>query len=280
MHKVYALMKDEPEIINLKEKFQLFQNGLFPEEFTYIPTNENEIKDAIHFDGSHEGFDKILESVSHELQLSFEDDVEIREYDKTAVNKLTDRREIPPEALKLNVIKNSIKANEKLQKRQELLKYNKNKFLKSPELTEEDEPDIDVSGDFLLTIRFYFPFKHELRKQVKANLFAEEFVVLGSQYLSELRDKIHCRNSNGPFFDISEQSTSNENQGKKLVDSGFLFIHDTFYNDFRDPAHVDYSKEIISWYREKAVPIEFHTAKLENAKFNELKFILGQPQVV
>ena len=51
--------------------------------------------------------------------------------------------------------------------------------------------------------------------------------MLGSQCLSELRDKFHC---------IADHMLDGPNHK-----SGFVFLEDVFYNDMRDPANVDYS---------------------------------------
>jgi len=52
--------------------------------------------------------------------------------------------------------------------------------------------------------------------------------VLGTQYLSELKDKLYC--------------LSDHLVGGKNYPSSFFYIENTFYNDFRDERCIDYSQ--------------------------------------
>jgi snRNA-activating protein complex subunit 3 len=60
--------------------------------------------------------------------------------------------------------------------------------------------------------------------------------------------------------------------------SGFIFIEDTFYNDHRDPANLDYSKVIREWAVSHGLG-PFRTAAMEKTKFEELTVRLGYPYV-
>ncbi|XP_044359066.1 snRNA-activating protein complex subunit isoform X2 [Triticum aestivum] len=63
----------------------------------------------------------------------------------------------------------------------------------------------------------------------------QEFLVLGSQLLTDLKDNIYC-------------STNKLMELNKLHNhSGFFLIEDTFYNDTRHYSAVDYSKPIVDW---------------------------------
>lgn len=74
---------------------------------------------------------------------------------------------------------------------------------------------------------------HNARKWVKN----QEFLVLGQQTLTELRDKIYCL-------------TDHVMQKAKQHDpSGYFLIEDTLCNDLRDPSAVDYSEPIFDWLR-------------------------------
>lgn len=62
------------------------------------------------------------------------------------------------------------------------------------------------------------------------------------------------------------------------LNSGFLFIQGTFYNDHRNANNIDYSECIRKWANEKNIgPLA--TAVMEQTTFNELKIKLGYPQV-
>jgi snRNA-activating protein complex subunit 3 len=60
--------------------------------------------------------------------------------------------------------------------------------------------------------------------------------------------------------------------------SGFIFIEDTFYNDHRDPANLDYSHVIREWAASHKLG-PFQTALMENTKFEDLTVRLGYPYV-
>ncbi|KAL4185916.1 hypothetical protein AMTRI_Chr10g8170 [Amborella trichopoda] len=74
---------------------------------------------------------------------------------------------------------------------------------------------------------------HCIRKKLKTH----EYLVLGRQRVTELRDKIHC------FMD--ELMCKEE-----LHDpSGYFLIEDVFCKDMRDPSAIDYSEPIFDWMR-------------------------------
>ncbi|XP_031266908.1 snRNA-activating protein complex subunit [Pistacia vera] len=74
---------------------------------------------------------------------------------------------------------------------------------------------------------------HNIRKWVKT----QEFLVLGRQTLTELRDKIYC---------LTDQVMQKAGEHDP---SGYFLIEDAFYNDLRDPSAIDYSKPIFDWLR-------------------------------
>lgn len=65
----------------------------------------------------------------------------------------------------------------------------------------------------------------------------QEFLVLGSQTLSDLRDNIYCLTDK--LMQTAEQHDP----------SGYFLIEDTFYNDLRDPSAIDYSIPIFDWLK-------------------------------
>ncbi|GLT95197.1 hypothetical protein SLE2022_128930 [Rubroshorea leprosula] len=87
---------------------------------------------------------------------------------------------------------------------------------------------IPVSGqEVVLCVEVY----HNVRKWAKI----QEFLVLGQQKLTELRDKIYC---------LSDQVMQKARQHDP---SGYFLIEGVFYNDLRDPSAIDYSKSILDW---------------------------------
>ncbi|XP_051133986.1 snRNA-activating protein complex subunit [Andrographis paniculata] len=69
----------------------------------------------------------------------------------------------------------------------------------------------------------------------KALLKTQEFLVLGQQFLTEVKDKIYCSTD-----DLMKKDG-------KHNPSGYFLIEDVFFNDTRDPSAVDYSKPILDW---------------------------------
>uniref|UniRef100_A0A0D9V9E0 snRNA-activating protein complex subunit n=1 Tax=Leersia perrieri TaxID=77586 RepID=A0A0D9V9E0_9ORYZ len=120
---------------------------------------------------------------------------------------------------------------------------------------------------------------------------SQEFLVLGSQLLTDLRDNIYC------FTDKLM------NLAKQHVRPGYFLIEDTFYNDTRHST-VDYSKPILDWLKNSRNEAEekwdaitsgalkkrqknlllglnisnvpdFKSAKMEKTRFSDLNFRIG-----
>ncbi|NP_001312846.1 snRNA-activating protein complex subunit-like [Nicotiana tabacum] len=120
----------------------------------------------------------------------------------------------------------------------------------------------------------------------------QEFLVLGRQFLTEMRDKIYC---------ITDEIMKNTGQNDP---SGYFLVEDVFCNDFRHPAAVNYSKPILNWLQDsKSEALEkwesiasgelpqkqkallgskigpqlphFKTAKMQVTRFCDLRFRLG-----
>ncbi|KAK4364133.1 hypothetical protein RND71_015491 [Anisodus tanguticus] len=66
----------------------------------------------------------------------------------------------------------------------------------------------------------------------------QEFLVLGRQFLTEMRDKIYCITD-----EIMKKTDKND-------PSGYFLVEDVLCNDFRDPSAIDYSKPILDWLQE------------------------------
>lgn len=140
--------------------------------------------------------------------------------------------------------------------------------------------DMEAFSDVAITIRVYEPslFKRQDIFSQKPQ-FQEEFVVLGQNLLTELRDKISCVCKNFHFYDISEDPEAP--QIEKQTDPNFIFITDTFYKDMRNPGNIDYSKHYLKWT--ETVPalknVKFKVADMASSKFIDLSVYLGFPQL-
>lgn len=182
--------------------------------------------------------------------------------------------DFPEDALELNCVKflrkESMSLKEPRTKESHLLEKRK-------ELSHEDA-DIQPFSDSVLTIRFYEPFKYTpcIKNHPRLHM---EYTVLGSNFLTQLRDIFYCQCNFGPFFDISDYPTAKIIQEENAPNPGFFFIHDTFYNDTRNPQNPDYSKSIIKWMERFHYTRNFKTAHMENTKFEDLKIRIGYPCV-
>ncbi|XP_017072762.1 snRNA-activating protein complex subunit 3 isoform X2 [Drosophila eugracilis] len=113
-----------------------------------------------------------------------------------------------------------------------------------------------------LTVRLYRPPRAYHRGfKVEIPVFAEEYVCLGSNYLTELRDKISCVCRGKRFVDISDDPDA----PLPTIDTnpGYFFINDIFYNDKRNPNNPDYSHTVLQWAA-KANGVNGDALKVEN----------------
>ncbi|KAI5002983.1 hypothetical protein ZWY2020_027633 [Hordeum vulgare] len=105
------------------------------------------------------------------------------------------------------------------------LKYNSAPWKNKASKSEEHIPI--VSPEAILCVEIY-EWRHGSVKN-------QEFLVLGSQLLTDLKDNIYC-------------STNKLMELNKLYNhSGYFLIEDTFYNDTRHYSAVDYSRPILDW---------------------------------
>lgn len=139
--------------------------------------------------------------------------------------------------------------------------------------------DLEPFTESIITVRFYEPFKYRasLKNQPRFHL---EYQVLGSNFLSELRDKFYCHCNFGPFFDISDDPHKIiEEESKVKTNPGFFFIHDTFFNDTRNTDNPDYSSVLLNWLQRLDYVRDFKTGVMQNMKFEDLQVRLGYPCV-
>ncbi|BFG03906.1 snRNA-activating protein complex subunit 3 [Drosophila madeirensis] len=137
---------------------------------------------------------------------------------------------------------------------------------------------LDSPSELQITVRFYRPARatHKGLK-LESPVFAEEFVCLGSNYLTELRDKIFCICNGRRFVDISNDPDAPLPQLE--TNPGYFFIYDTFYNDKRNPENCDYSETVIQWAA-KAHGLQgeqFKVEKMESTRLIDLTVRPGAP---
>jgi len=110
-------------------------------------------------------------------------------------------------------------------------------------------------NEIILKIAVYHPEK---------NIKTQEFLVLGSQKLTELRDKLYCLAYHMPY--------------SKEIKSGYFFIENTFYNDMRNDTSIDYSQTVIQWHKDNGITNadSLSSQKMEDVRFNDLYLRIGQ----
>ena len=110
--------------------------------------------------------------------------------------------------------------------------------------------------------------------------------MLGSQCLTELRDKIQCSKDYFSGEDCSEDpDTCNlqtlEKGPIRPSKSAFFFISNTFYNDMRHPDSIDNSKRFINMVKDMIDTSprldHFRPADMASTKFEDIVLRLGYP---
>lgn len=181
----------------------------------------------------------------------------------------------PEEALQLNTVKALREGN------LIFVEPRAKETIKPPEKANEIgllPPDLKPYENAVITVRFYEPYKYTPSMKNHPR-FHQEYLVLDSHFLTDLRDKFYCHCNQGPFFDISDDPLSATDLESNAANPGFFFIHDTFYNDTRNPSNSDYSLTIRNWYKRVDYIREFKTASMENTKFEDLSIRVGYPCV-
>ncbi|KAL5004355.1 hypothetical protein ScPMuIL_017811 [Solemya velum] len=135
--------------------------------------------------------------------------------------------------------------------------------------------------DVILLVYVHKPYYHTQGVTRQILKIDHGFLVLGSQKLSDLRDRIRCVNDLAVPGDHSENPDSPvQYYAKDIFKSGFFFIEDTFYNDFREPDSVDYSHCIREWAKDPARKLgPYQNKVMEETSFVDLNIKLGHPYV-
>lgn len=141
-------------------------------------------------------------------------------------------------------------------------------------------PELDI----LVYVRIYESFAHPSNRRKGSQKAGKPILknvieILGKQTLTDLRDKILCLSD----LTIPVEASDNPDQplqpmAKDVYKSGFFYIEDTFYNDFRDPTNLDYSEVIREWAKSKQLG-PFYTTSMENVRIDSLHLRFGYPWV-
>ncbi|KAM7343316.1 proximal sequence element A Pbp49 [Cochliomyia hominivorax] len=265
--------------INFKD-FLLKYQKIFKPPFG-IPTTDIDIQNAMELKNEEERFKTIEEncSLEHLKQCS---DPRVAEYvpGYSEIQRLTSAK------IDLNSV--YLKSFNALTKHKQFKKptaFQRTRdsytMMKAPPREEATSSHgLQPNEEILIYIRFYRPARAtHIGRTLERPVFSQEFVCLGRNFLSELRDKIYCVCNNKRFFDVSEHPDAP--LPTKDRDPGFFFITDTFYNDKRSPLNMDYSETIRNWAKtaKGLSNLEFKVARLEETRFIDLTVSLGFPQL-
>ena len=147
----------------------------------------------------------------------------------------------------------------------------KNANYLSKALEEKQAEAKPLSGDEVVLSVALYPSHSTTRIQ--------EFLVLSTQRLTELKDAFYCLQDQCPV-EIDTDPSPTATQSTKNQ-SGFFFIDDTFYNDTRAATNTDYSEAIIKFV-ESGVSSFWSTflplkkASMEETRFQDLTIQVGK----
>ncbi|XP_012275156.1 snRNA-activating protein complex subunit 3 isoform X2 [Orussus abietinus] len=126
--------------------------------------------------------------------------------------------------------------------------------------------------DIIVYIRIYNPFFHRNHytnfDQLSRKSLNCVIAILGSQTLTQLRDKITCSSDGIICTDVSA--------GPKGC--SMLLAKGTFFNDFRAPGNKDYSQVIREWGETRNLG-PFDTASMESTRIDSISTRFGYPWV-
>ncbi|XP_055839138.1 snRNA-activating protein complex subunit 3 [Episyrphus balteatus] len=273
MDKIYSIPKSEP--VSFKKILDEFVTELKKTEF---PENDQDVQRLMGMERKNTVYEKVKSSTSLEL-LDSPDDVRVAPYVPgiSEFKRKTTKQNLTIDA-RLNSVQKLIKEKEASYGSPFIKTQDSFKQVHTP--VNPADHNLEPFSDVVISVRFYRPKTDTPLKRRTYPTFSEEFKCLGSNFLSELRDKISCVCNKKRFFELSENPKV-ENP-EKLCDPGFFFIENTFYNDMRNPANADYSEVIREWSRKKTKcyqKIPFQTRRMEKTRFIDLEVSLGFPQL-
>ncbi|KAG0163465.1 hypothetical protein DFQ28_011663 [Apophysomyces sp. BC1034] len=128
-----------------------------------------------------------------------------------------------------------------------------------------------IPEEVILSIAIYHPKQHDQRLQ--------EFEVLGSELLTDLRDAMYCINDFAWNADHKDRSSDGPviNTPRKKLSSSYVFINDTFYVDSRAEEEgfgeeVDGSATIREWVMQNERYKQPGLAKYTKKRMQDFKF--------
>lgn len=285
MENVYRMKSGD--LINIRTKFTEFMNELCPNSIGEFPQTYEDVKTLLDIQNDVE--EEILEDSISLNNLAQLDDVPIFDVKLHDLHLKPGQKSIniPKKAMRLRCVQRCVEEHSVKARGNIPSKYNRYRYIEHKLDNSSESCDLIPLKEILITVRVYEPFvyKRGEKTQRKPRL-SQEFLVLGRQTLTELRDKIYCHCNFGPFNDISNDfetiKTIETQQLKPTMskddDFGFFFITDTFYNDDRS-ANTDNTVEIREWMSRKSDFGPVQVKSMQNTTFEDLSVRVGFPQL-
>ncbi|XP_055308965.1 snRNA-activating protein complex subunit 3 [Sitodiplosis mosellana] len=276
------------ELINIRAKFTEFKNELCPTSVAHLPQTYEDVKELLDIRSGAE--EELLEDSISLNNLAQPDDIPIFDVNLHDLHAKPGQKsiEIPKKAMRLRCMRHRVEENSVRYHTNIPRKYNRYRYIEHKIDNTDESCDLVPLEEILITVRVYEPFVYKRGEgTARKPRLSQEFVVLGRQELTELRDKIYCHCQFGPFKDISNDFESIKNQEteppeetntNREDDFGFFFIADTFYNDDRT-TKTDYTKEIREWMSRRDDIGPAQVKSMQNVKFEDLNVRVGYPQL-
>lgn len=285
MDAVYGFYKNTASIkINLKEYFEKYAKLVERKKFDEPKSLEKKDNSYVNYMGedlNNEDF-MLLSEYCSVNNLTVPGEVQKCIDPRSMRRKEVNEKTAIPEDVDLQTL---LELKKKLQTKNQngSIKYRSEILIQHNEVNSEGS-FAEPGQDILVYIRVYNPFIHRshscsVEKLLKISVNSV-IVMLGSQTLAQLRDKITCISDLSISTDISDSPKRNTTgpSAKEVYKSGFFYIEDTFYNDFRDSSNIDYSEVIRKWAETRNLG-PFRTASMDSVRIDSLSVKFGFPWV-
>ncbi|XP_067106800.1 snRNA-activating protein complex subunit 3 isoform X1 [Osmerus mordax] len=138
----------------------------------------------------------------------------------------------------------------------------------------DDFADLVPEGEIILSIRVYQTAAFDRFNPVRPHATLQ---MLGSHYLTDLRDAVGCVSDLHVFGELSNTpNMAPDFVSKDHHKSAYFYFEHVFYNDMRFPECQDISATTIEWAKTRDFP-SFSQAKMEDTKFSDLQVKVGYP---
>lgn len=285
MEDIYRIKSGD--LINIGAKFTEFKTQLCPDSIEQLPQTYEDVKSLLDIQNGQE--EELLEDSISLNNLAQPDDIPIFDvnlhemYAKQGQNTV----EIPQKAMRLRCVRHRVEEDAAKNIGNIPRKYNRYRYIAHKANNTDESVDLVAFDDVLITVRVYEPFLYKRGESTQRKpRLSQEFLVLGRQKLTELRDKIYCYCQFGPFKDISNDFESIQktdiNQPapstSTVDDCGFFFITDTFYNDLRS-SDTDSTTGIREWITRQPDIGPVQVKSMHGTKFEDLSVRIGFPHL-